>query len=948
MKTHKKILAGLFFPIFLAIFAFIFFQNVLAQTPVAPTVNLSNPRFTTGSTIVINVNGNSVTFFDSNTGDNTRNYRPQNINTSVFCGDGINNYGINISPSANLSANPVPATMNLGFRAGTNCLPIPQANINPSSIAIANPNALATTAFSWSNNNIVSTDGSMTLVPVPGSPTLGGTDTPRVYFSTSTTGLCATNGVIILSGPNAGRIYLLTDGVGSNINPSSPIYPYLNSFQRRECKILAERNITIAGTRGSTDPSDPSQPGGGTAGETCEAKWSSPLTWIACPLFAIATGLTDDLIKLFTDQLCFRTEDSANPTIECSTTDTSSIKPAWNAIKNIVSALLVIIMLIAVFAQAASIGPIDAYTLRKLLPRLVAAVILIQISFYLFSWVVNVVDDIGEGLFSLLQSIFASGTNKVNINNFYQLLDHAGVGIGTLAATNWLLLIGAIGFGIASLPALLLLVFTAVVAIFVGLAVLIFRKIIIIALLIISPVALLLWVLPNTERYWKMWWDNFLKVLLMFPIIVLIIEAGRIFAYVAGPTTSGFIALFIVMVGFFGPLFLLPKTFKWGGALMQMTGEGLTKAGATVAKPGQEYLGWRKGISRWNMARATRRGILERRAKTDFAKGLSIEGGKGVKGRLRGMKGGLNRARLAGVSTHEGDVRQKALQSAQAEVAKVFEEERGAADAELTQTILPNFDRNQQDLVREAIALGQTRRVTDLSGRTFDFDGAKHIETHGELHQRAALDRALIHGQMGVVDQYYTEAINSGDTKRAQKAEFFKNANAATLGEKLPHILKGMTIAANSGEDAISRMHGHEIESILAHFSTKAAEGDTEAAEALSGFLQRYQNARNNDTLRGNLDTRGITAVDAFIGAQRGDPAAIAEVNNINTGSLKKARAAAAGKDPNDPLVDREANRSRYQSPGTVPGKTTIPLITAPGAVGPVTPPPSGTLHVDH
>ena len=354
--------------------------------------------------------------------------------------------------------------------------------------------------------------------------------------------------------------------------------------------------------------------------ETCEAKWSNPLTWMLCPLFNIAAEGANLLIDLFKDQLCFKVDaspTSPNATCEGKITDTSGIKPAWDAIKNIVSALLVIVMLIAVFAQAASIGPIDAYTLRKLLPRLVAAVILIQISFYLFSWVVNLVDDIGEGLDSLLGTIFPG-----EINNLNWLLGNAGVGDKVAAPVSWLALITLIGLAVAALPALLLALFGAIIALLIGLAVLVFRKVLIIALLLIAPVALLLWVLPNTERYWKMWWDNFLRVLLMFPIIVLLIEAGRIFAYVAGPATGGgFIGLFVVMVGFFGPLLILPKTFRWGGTLMQMTGGALERAGSRVQTPGKEQLATLANRARGNIAQryqmtqpgfrgALKRGIL--------------------------------------------------------------------------------------------------------------------------------------------------------------------------------------------------------------------------------------------------------------------------------------------------------------------------------------------------
>jgi hypothetical protein len=156
----------------------------------------------------------------------------------------------------------------------------------------------------------------------------------------------------------------------------------------------------------------------------------------------------------------------------------------------------------------------------------------------------------------------------------------------------------------------------------------------------------------------------------MFPIIVLIIEAGRIFAYVAGsavvsPATGpaakgGFIALFIVMVGFFGPLFIIPKTFRWGGTLMAMAGGAIERAGSSLGKPGREYLEWRKGLSRWSQARAIRRGIIEQKYRTRFAEGLSSGG----------FRGKINRARLLGISRHEGEIREKARLATKGAVAQ--------------------------------------------------------------------------------------------------------------------------------------------------------------------------------------------------------------------------------------------------------------------------------------
>ena len=52
---------------------------------------------------------------------------------------------------------------------------------------------------------------------------------------------------------------------------------------------------------------------------------------------------------------------------------------AWDSVRDIALALLAIITLVMVFSQAVSIGPFDAYTVKKVLPRLIIAGILYTI-----------------------------------------------------------------------------------------------------------------------------------------------------------------------------------------------------------------------------------------------------------------------------------------------------------------------------------------------------------------------------------------------------------------------------------------------------------------------------------------------------------------------------------------------------------------------------------------
>jgi hypothetical protein len=87
-----------------------------------------------------------------------------------------------------------------------------------------------------------------------------------------------------------------------------------------------------------------------------------------------------------------------------------------------------------------------------------------------------------------------------------------------------------------------------------------------------------MWVLPGTQSIWKNWWSNFSKLLFMYPLIMVLFAAGTIGAYVI--TSSGVgLAQFAAIIAYFGPLFLIPATFKYAGSAMAAAGGGISKLG---------------------------------------------------------------------------------------------------------------------------------------------------------------------------------------------------------------------------------------------------------------------------------------------------------------------------------------------------------------------------------
>jgi hypothetical protein len=300
------------------------------------------------------------------------------------------------------------------------------------------------------------------------------------------------------------------------------------------------RTITITGTLANTvfqfaAPGELSEEGDIFCG-------AEGLSWIFCPFIQLAVGAANVIDSMIMDMLNVGSE-----TIFEGTDNTGSPQSgyytAWNSFRIIATALLVIGGLVMVASTALGFDFLDAYTIRKTLPRLLIAAIGISLSWPLMEFVVGFFDTLGFSIRSLIYAPFRSlETNGISI----------GVGIASYLVVGGAALI----LGFASLT----LVLTAVLALLVGFVILLIRQIAIIMLVIIAPVAIACYVLPNTQKVWKLWSDNFLGLMLMFPIISALIAAGHVFAAVSfstGAPTTGFTQI-VGLIAYFIPYFLLP------------------------------------------------------------------------------------------------------------------------------------------------------------------------------------------------------------------------------------------------------------------------------------------------------------------------------------------------------------------------------------------------------
>lgn len=279
---------------------------------------------------------------------------------------------------------------------------------------------------------------------------------------------------------------------------------------------------------------------------------NSSLNFITCPIFNMVNKTIGKLIGsdgsgkgLLIDMFYVRPL-SFQRTTDANGQDSNPLYSVWDNVKNIALSVYVFIFLIVIFSNSMSLG-IDAYTIKKTLPRLFAAAIFTQFSFLFLNIAIDMSNVIGIGLPSF---VLAQGPKTFTLN------------------------ISGIWGGAASVVSFLLILILAIMALFsliVALITIVARQLIVFALVITAPIAIACWVLPNTQKIFKKWWNNLWRILAMFPIATGLIAVAILFSRVTGHQTDvngNHISSLAQLAGAMAPLIalaILPKTFKWGG-----------------------------------------------------------------------------------------------------------------------------------------------------------------------------------------------------------------------------------------------------------------------------------------------------------------------------------------------------------------------------------------------
>jgi hypothetical protein len=337
-------------------------------------------------------------------------------------------------------------------------------------------------------------------------------------------------------------------------------------------QVTAPVNVIIE-PAGSTPRIAPSAAAGDSQTPSCDTSGFS-LSWIMCPIInglaAAADGLYTNVVQPLLITRAIDINDSSDKSSQ-------AIYQVWSAFRLYGDIFLVIALLVIVFGQSIGGGLIDAYTAKKVLPRILIAAILINLSIYLVAILVDLTNILGSGLITLITSPFSQ------TGNFDLTLNGTTSGLGLVA------LVGGVAWGTVAFSALLefLLAFVLLPAFFILIAIMVtvlFRRGLIILLILVSPVAFAMYCLPNTEKYFKKWWDTLIEALLVYPIIASIFAVAKVLSVTIswGGETSGLASTFaqiLAIIALFVPLLAIPFAFRLAGGILGKTHEALNNYG---------------------------------------------------------------------------------------------------------------------------------------------------------------------------------------------------------------------------------------------------------------------------------------------------------------------------------------------------------------------------------
>lgn len=358
--------------------------------------------------------------------------------------------------------------------------------------------------------------------------------------------------------PDNSLVYVNED---KNKKETKVIYFPSNEISSLSSATYAVYSFTPPNTYEQTSTSTISieSPSENSTGTSCDVQG---IGWIICPLSNWLADGIDYMYSALQEFLKTKPLETTN--------QNSGIYLAWVIMRNISNVAFIVAFLVIIYSQLTSVG-ISNYGVKKMLPRLVIAAVLVNLSFTICAILLDLSNIAGyafQDAFMGIKNTISTVGENTSTWTWSEVISTAlsngalAVGAGyavSLALTTELLPMLVPAATLAGLTLLFILLIMAA------------RQALIIILIIVSPLAFVCYLLPGTEKWFKKWRDSFLTMLVFFPAFAVVFGGAQLAGIIIIQNASGSNGAIMHILGMLVqiiPLAITPLIMKFSGGVL--------------------------------------------------------------------------------------------------------------------------------------------------------------------------------------------------------------------------------------------------------------------------------------------------------------------------------------------------------------------------------------------
>ena len=556
------------------------------------------------------------------------------------------------------------------------------------------------------------------------------------------------------------------------------------------------------------------------------------LSWMLCPAIADGAATAGGLLGFITSLTTVHTS-----IIEQFSKQDSSIYKAWSAFRNIANIGFVIMLLVVVFSQVTNIG-ISNYNIKKILPKLIITAILVNFSYLIMGVLIDLSQIAGNGIGALIRSVAADGMDADASTRASAIISAIAGSVTGVAG-------GLAGIGVATgalagpaiiLPVVMFIV-TTLISVFFGFIMLTIRQAAIIMVVVLAPLMMVLYALPNTAAITKKYISTVKALLMLYPMFIFATSAGALASSIIIGTSTD---ILMMIVG--GLLNVLPYF-----AIPSMTSKSLAGLGSITGAFDKMRGGALKGASMAGGAIASSE--FYRNAKNNFAADREV---KRAEEKLRGY----NNMKRSGKTLTSGQMRDR---------ARAVE-------------IL-----NKDSKMRAGGDYAASTALSNFSG-----SGFKNLEN-------LAKDEAMEYQDKILMSSYRNSGKSEDELAAELKKEMEKSYKGATDQEKEAHDsrIRALTRVVGATKSGQKLINGMMADSNL-KTSGRAMTQLDHASSSIPGFADKHQVLTGQLTsLRGTSQATGEDTVEGLANQLRteGTEFALSNINGDKLNAMSNADA---------------------------------------------------------